>query len=128
MVHLRQNAAETKHGMCMSLAFLAPAGEAASASGSNISSIASSSLGGAPGSGEGAGGGPRYLVTGYEDGVAALWDLRSPSRPLGSARLHSEPVMCCDARPAASKGSKGDAAAPAEARATGGPGRCAGSG
>ncbi|KAG2425988.1 hypothetical protein HXX76_013359 [Chlamydomonas incerta] len=105
--------------MCMSLAFLAPAGEGGGTDGS--SSGQSGSSPGGPGSTEGAGGGPRYLVTGYEDGVAALWDVRNTGRPLGSARLHSEPVMCCDARPVAAKRPKGDAAASAAAGAAEGP-------
>ncbi|KAG2435047.1 hypothetical protein HYH02_012044 [Chlamydomonas schloesseri] len=131
VVHLRQSPAETKHGMCMSLAFLAPTGEGGAAGNADCSvgdsesssgmGIGSSSGGSQGGEAAGAGGGPRYLVTGYEDGVAALWDLRSPGRPLGSARLHSEPVMCCDVRPAAARKPKAIAAASAPAGGGEGP-------
>lgn len=39
---------------------------------------------------------PRFVMAGYEDGVVVLWDLRSAARPLGSLRVHQEPVMCLD--------------------------------
>ncbi|CAI5460576.1 unnamed protein product [Closterium sp. Yama58-4] len=34
-----------------------------------------------------------FLLAGYEDGRMALWDVRSPARPLTAARLHSQPVQ-----------------------------------
>lgn len=35
-----------------------------------------------------------FILAGYEDGTVAVWDATSPLRPVASARLHSEPVMC----------------------------------
>ncbi|GLC48321.1 hypothetical protein PLESTB_000083400 [Pleodorina starrii] len=166
-VLLRQGgASETKHGMCMSLAFLAPQtsppappprqhpqpreaqtpGCGAAGSPPQAAAAASDQRGaepvpvvppgaatsqtcdaaaaeddtlgrrsrsckaaGEPGdsgascSGSGSAGGgtatdPWFVVAGYEDGVVALWDVRNPRRPLGSLRMHGEPVMCVDVR------------------------------
>lgn len=52
-----------------------------------------------------------FPQAGYEDGTVALWDLRSHSRPLHYARLHSEAVLGIavdgKARGAASVGADG---------------------
>jgi guanine nucleotide-binding protein subunit beta-like protein 1 len=45
------------------------------------------------------------VVAGHEDGFLACYDLRSAARgPLVEAKLHSEPLMCCDIDAAAAQG------------------------
>ncbi|KXZ54585.1 hypothetical protein GPECTOR_4g650 [Gonium pectorale] len=98
MVTLRQSHIEPKHGMCMSLAFLPPLPPAA---GAPSAPAFGGDGGGAAAAAEMGASDPRFVVTGYEDGVVALWDLRRPTGPLGSLRVHSEPVMCVAAHPRA---------------------------
>lgn len=63
------------------------------------------------------GGGPVHVVTGYEDGVVALWDVRAPGRPLGELRQHQEPVLCVAAWRAPGRGGAAGAGPGAEAAA-----------
>jgi WD40 repeat protein len=73
------------------------------------------------------------LLAGYEDGAVALWDARSPARPVASRRLHSEPVMALGLVPAlpaaaAGEGQGGGGRRDAEAAAEEGPAEAAGVG
>ncbi len=74
------------------------------------------------------GGGPVHVVTGYEDGVVALWDVRAPGRPLGQLRQHQEPVLCVAAWKAPGRGGAAWAGAGAEAAAVMGAEAAQGSG
>ncbi len=63
----------------------------------------------------GIGDAPR-VVAGYEDGSLCIFDLRmigkagsSTSTPISSAKLHSEPVMCCDVARSGHMGISGSA-------------------
>ncbi|GIL52866.1 hypothetical protein Vafri_8637 [Volvox africanus] len=115
--------AETKHGMCMALAFLSPSpapphretGMGTGEGGRNdlepLDEQDSSTCGGGDvdsSGNKGAASDPRFIIAGYEDGVVALWDLRKPGRPLGSLRAHTEPVMCLDVRARVQGRSKGN--------------------
>lgn len=71
-------------------------GESSSGESSGGESSGGKSSGGKSSGGGGGGDGLSgvFVLAGYEDGTVAVWDASSPSRPVASARLHSEPVMC----------------------------------
>lgn len=57
-----------------------------------------------------------HIVAGYEDGTAALWDVRAPGAPVSEAKLHSEALMALAVAPLpADKQPAAPAAAGAEA-------------
>ncbi len=49
------------------------------------------------------------MITGYEDGTVAAWDVRHPRSYMGAARLHEEPVMALAVAPDGRSGVSGAA-------------------
>jgi len=113
-----------KHGMCMALKIFSPSSSSNSSSSASTSpastspaSSSSCTLSLAPSTPSSASSsassscppGPPLMLTGLEDGVVALWDLRRVSAPLSYRRMHSESLMTLDVAPSGKNGVSGSA-------------------